>query len=69
MLGKLRLDMRNNGKEKEKTFNFHWVVDFPLFVSGDEEGTLESAHHPFTQPHPDDVHLLESDPLKVCIHL
>jgi len=39
-----------------------WVVDFPLFTM--EEGTLESAHHPFTAPHPDDRHMFRSDPLK-----
>ena len=36
-----------------------WVVDFPLFTT--EEGFLESAHHPFTAPHPDDYHLLRED--------
>lgn len=40
-----------------------WVVDFPLFVKG--ENGLETCHHPFTAPHPDDMHLLESEPLKV----
>ena len=43
-----------------------WVVDFPLFVGVDAvTGRPKPGHHPFTQPHPDDVHLLESDPLKV----
>jgi aspartyl-tRNA synthetase len=43
-----------------------WVVDFPLFVGVDAvSGRPKPGHHPFTQPHPDDVHLLESDPLKV----
>merc|ERR1711972_1049951 len=29
-----------------------------------EEGKLESAHHPFTAPHPDDRHMFRSQPLK-----
>lgn len=65
MLGKLRLDLRNNKEQKDKVFQFLWVVDFPLFLPGEEEGVLESAHHPFTQPHPEDVHLIDSVPLKV----
>lgn len=40
-----------------------WVIDFPLFVKG--ENGLETCHHPFTAPHPEDIHLLQSDPLKV----
>ncbi|XP_038210388.1 aspartate--tRNA ligase, mitochondrial-like [Zerene cesonia] len=40
-----------------------WVVDFPLFLKGDNG--LETCHHPFTAPHPDDFHLLETEPLKV----
>lgn len=40
-----------------------WVVDFPLFIKG--ENGLETCHHPFTAPHPDDMSLLETEPLKV----
>ncbi|XP_041976023.1 aspartate--tRNA ligase, mitochondrial [Aricia agestis] len=40
-----------------------WVIDFPLFVRG--ENDMETCHHPFTAPHPEDVHLLDTDPLKV----
>jgi len=39
-----------------------WVIDFPLVVM--EEGKLESAHHPFTAPHPEDRHLLKTNPLQ-----
>ncbi|HEY7628627.1 MAG TPA: aspartate--tRNA ligase, partial [Ilumatobacteraceae bacterium] len=50
----------------EGPYRYLWVVDFPLFVGVDEaSGRPKPGHHPFTQPHPDDVHLLESDPLKV----
>lgn len=44
--------------------NFLWVTDFPLFEQS-EDGGLASTHHSFTAPHPDDLHLLETSPLKV----
>ncbi|KAM7106195.1 LOW QUALITY PROTEIN: aspartate--tRNA ligase, mitochondrial [Ciconia maguari] len=48
------------------TFHFLWVVDFPLSSPREENPTeLESAHHPFTAPHPSDTSLLYSDPTKV----
>ncbi|KAI8428515.1 hypothetical protein MSG28_007298 [Choristoneura fumiferana] len=56
------LRTRNLLKTEEHT-EVLWVVDFPLFTKG-EKG-LETCHHPFTSPHPDDIHLLDSDPLKV----
>jgi len=40
-----------------------WVTDFPVFEEAD--GGIYAAHHPFVMPHPDDVELLESDPLRV----
>lgn len=40
-----------------------WVVDFPLFIKG--ANGLETCHHPFTAPHPDDMHLLDTAPLNV----
>uniref|UniRef100_A0A8B9UQK5 Aminoacyl-transfer RNA synthetases class-II family profile domain-containing protein n=1 Tax=Anas zonorhyncha TaxID=75864 RepID=A0A8B9UQK5_9AVES len=47
-------------------FHFLWVVDFPLFLPKEENpAELESAHHPFTAPHPADTNLLYSDPTKV----
>ncbi|XP_064004290.1 aspartate--tRNA ligase, mitochondrial isoform X2 [Pogoniulus pusillus] len=46
--------------------HFLWVVDFPLFLpKEDNPMELESAHHPFTAPHPSDASLLYSDPTKV----
>lgn len=47
-------------------FHFLWVVDFPLFLpKEDEPEKLESAHHPFTAPLPEDTQLLYTEPQKV----
>ncbi len=50
---------------KPNTYAFLWVTDFPLFGWNAEENRLESMHHPFTSPHFDDMHLLETNPLEV----
>ncbi|MDJ0651404.1 MAG: aspartate--tRNA ligase [Simkaniaceae bacterium] len=47
------------------SYTFLWVTDFPLFEWDEKEGRLQSTHHPFTMPHPDDIELLTTDPLKV----
>ncbi|KAI2667689.1 Aspartate--tRNA ligase, mitochondrial [Labeo rohita] len=47
-------------------FHFLWVVDFPLFLpKEDNPEMLESAHHPFTAPVPEDTHLLYTQPHRV----
>lgn len=40
------------------------MVDFPLFLR-DEQGKLESAHHPFTSPKLDQISLVREKPLEV----
>ena len=64
-LGKVRLEA---GKQAncipEGKFMFTWITEFPLF-DDDGEGGLVSMHHPFTRPYPPDLHLLETEPLKV----
>lgn len=47
-----------------KAFAFTWVTEFPL-LEQNEEGRYQSMHHPFTSPHPDDIGLLETEPLNV----
>ena len=44
---------------------FAFVTEFPLFEAGDEEGSLNSVHHPFTAPTPEDAGLLEESPTAV----
>ncbi|XP_047560958.1 aspartate--tRNA ligase, mitochondrial isoform X2 [Lutra lutra] len=71
-LGKLRLECadlleaRGLVLRDPALFSFLWVVDFPLFLPKEENpGELESAHHPFTAPHPSDLQLLYTEPEKV----
>lgn len=45
-------------------YRFAWIVDFPMF-SKDDNGELKAEHHPFTQPKPEDIPLLDSNPLQV----
>jgi len=49
----------------EDRWDVFYVVDFPLFEKDPETGMLVSNHHPFVMPNPDDLDLLERDPLKV----
>ncbi|NGX55147.1 MAG: Aspartate--tRNA(Asp/Asn) ligase [Chlamydiae bacterium] len=44
-------------------FEFLWITDFPLFQWDAESQSLACEHNPFTSPHPDDIHLLDTDPL------
>jgi aspartyl-tRNA synthetase len=40
--------------------NFLWITDFPMFEWNADEKRLEALHHPFTAPHPDDLHDLKT---------
>jgi aspartyl-tRNA synthetase len=65
VLGTLRNDI-GRPPVHEGPYRYVWVVEFPLFVGVDKEsGRPKPGHHPFTRPHPDDVDMIESDPLAV----
>jgi aspartyl-tRNA synthetase len=64
LLGTLRLDLGAPDRLDEP-LAFTWVVEFPLFEAISGEGKPIPAHHPFTRPHPDDVELIDTDPLAV----
>ena len=65
-------DLRKNKKDPDE-LAFSWTVDFPLFTEqtkedfyfGSGSAKFAPSHHMFTAPHPDDVELLDSDPLKI----
>jgi aspartyl-tRNA synthetase len=64
VLGTLRNDLARPPVH-EGPYRYVWVIDFPMFVGQADDGTPKPAHHPFTRPHPDDLHRLESDPMSV----
>jgi aspartyl-tRNA synthetase len=46
----------------KKSFEFCWIVDFPLFEYNEDEGHWEAAHHMFSMPQAEYLDTLESDP-------
>jgi aspartyl-tRNA synthetase len=62
LAGKLREHLGRKFQDKE-SLEFLWVTDFPLFFYNEEEKRLDSNHHPFTAPRPEDIPLLDSRPL------
>lgn len=65
-LCELRLEMGNQlGLRDKNKFACLWVIDFPLFEWSEEEGRLMAMHHPFTSPKPEDIPLLDTDPVAV----
>ncbi|OIP83470.1 hypothetical protein AUK04_03435 [Candidatus Roizmanbacteria bacterium CG2_30_33_16] len=65
-------DLRKNKKDPNE-IAFSWIINFPLFTEQSQEDFFHGSgkakfapsHHMFTAPHPDDISLLNSDPLKV----
>jgi aspartyl-tRNA synthetase len=64
VMGQLRLYL-GRPPVGEGPARYVWIVDFPLFDGVGDDGRPEAAHHPFTMPNPEDLSLLESDPLRV----
>jgi aspartyl-tRNA synthetase len=65
-------DTRKNKNDPDE-LAFSWTVDFPLFTEqsdndyyhGSGSAKFAPSHHMFTAPHPDDVKLLNTNPMKV----
>ena len=65
VLGTLRNDL-GRPPVHQGPYRYVWVTEFPLFVGIDKEtGQPKPGHHPFCQPHPDDLDKFESDPMSV----
>lgn len=65
-------DLRKD-KNDPNELAFSWTIDFPLFneqteddfYHGSGKSKFAPSHHMFTAPHPDDVPLLDTNPMKV----
>jgi len=65
-------DIRKD-KNDSNELAFSWTIDFPLFTQqsaedfyhGSGAAKFAPSHHMFTSPHPDDISLLNTDPMKV----
>ncbi len=44
------------------TFDFLWIVDFPMFEYREEDGRYYAMHHPFTRPKESDLDKIDTDP-------
>jgi aspartyl-tRNA synthetase len=65
ILARLRSDLGHRlGRLEERPWDAFFVVDFPLFETG-ESGSLTYAHQPFVAPLEEDLGHLSSDPGRV----
>ncbi len=62
-LGAVRIKLaRDLGLVTKGTFEFCWIVDFPLFEYNEDAKHWEAAHHMFSMPQVQYLDTLESDP-------
>lgn len=65
-LSALRMELAERlGLRNPEEFAPLWVIDFPLLEWDEESGRYHAMHHPFTSPKPEDIPLLENNPLAV----
>ncbi|MCQ2749494.1 MAG: aspartate--tRNA ligase [Clostridia bacterium] len=60
-LGALRCELAKKYEMYDpNSYNFLWVVDFPVFEWSDEENRYQACHHPFTMVKDEDLPLLDN---------
>lgn len=53
---------KETGIIPKNTYEFVWIVDWPLFEYDEGLGRWIAAHHPFTMPDDEGIKLLDTDP-------
>jgi aspartyl-tRNA synthetase len=62
-LGAVRSQLAKDlGRFQADSFNFCWIIDFPLFEWNEEEKKWDPSHHLFTMPQERYIPELENDP-------
>lgn len=61
-LGAVRSKLGKDLKLIRPSFEFCWIIDFPLFSYNEDEGHWEAEHHMFSMPQDRFIPTLESDP-------
>ena len=56
------------GHMKEDTYEFCWIVDFPMYEIGEESGELEFCHNPFSMPQGGIEALKSENPLDILAY-
>jgi aspartyl-tRNA synthetase len=63
VLGALRLNLgRDLGLVDEAAWRFVWITDMALLEWDEDAKRWNAAHHPFTRPNEETLHLMETDP-------
>jgi aspartyl-tRNA synthetase len=58
VLGRMRTELAE--PKPDSKGSWCWVTSFPLFEWNETEQRLDSLHHPFCAPHPEDIGLVEA---------
>ncbi|MCD7708518.1 MAG: aspartate--tRNA ligase [Clostridiales bacterium] len=53
---------------RKETYEFCWIVDFPMYEIGEESGELEFCHNPFSMPQGGLDALSNDDPLSILAY-
>ncbi len=56
------------GHMNKETYEFCWIVDFPMYEIGEESGELEFCHNPFSMPQGGLEALKTKDPLDILAY-